>query len=211
MRWAAEVTMLATLLAAPLAHAQSCHAGTVGEDEIVWRSTIVGPLREPIPRSLDVERIHGGAIVDGQIVATHRTVEIVSRQPIGDHLTPPLARGGQRITLDGADRLTFAPRALERRVGHHASIGMSEANIRWLDDACGRANGVRIYVEQASYADLEGEIGRGDDHRRPFLLVGIALLVVLAALGALAYRRFTRAAELEDAEAAIEERFRAIE
>lgn len=182
MRWAVEIA-LACLFVSSVASAQACHEGTIEGDRIVWRSTI-----------------------DGR--------RVVARQPIGDALTPPPARGPQRITLAGArrERVSFVPDdTLERHVGYHATLGMTHRTMRALDHACGRApaQSVRIYVD-ATNARLGGQIVRGDDRRRPFLIVGGLLLFALIVIGALAYRCLARRAEIEDAEAAIEERFRAL-
>ncbi len=194
-------------------------------------------LARPVLAELDTARSPGiAAVADGKgaivafVVDTRRLsswredVTVVVRAPLvreGEEvvLTPPHARGGagQRIEVSGEGELRFEPEAslgFIHEVGSWATPGISEAGRRESDALLGGRDTPLdespIYVE-STYSALErGLRGRAltaTERARPGLILAVIVFVVLAAAAAAAYRRLSRDARIEQAEATLREEF----
>jgi hypothetical protein len=218
---------LASLVCTSLAHAEVCHEGVVSDGEIRWRTVLFGDasLLEPLPDDVALESIEGGTArvesgrlvgVDAELVPTVvRTRQSIEGADVVLH--PPLVEGSARIVVTGVgeDRVDFAPAIdgpIERRVGHHASRSVGDAERAALDRLCGSPGRSRpTFVRGVRYDDLRGALVRAED-RRGFVLSLAAVLAIVFVVGAMiAYRRLGARARIEHAEAVIDERFRELE
>jgi hypothetical protein len=207
--------VIASAVAPGLGHAQACHHGVVGDDAIAWETrTGAGAL---VSGESSVESIEGGSLERGAIRPQGgSTVRVRTRQAIDGTLRPPLVRGPQRITLSsaGGEPVTFEPHVdgpLERHVGYTTTGGLDRAARRQIDDVCGRAEGIPLYVEAAGPIVIEGALSRPSERRETLLWVGGALLLTAGVGGGMAYRRLRDRAAVEQADALLEERYRALD
>lgn len=145
---------------------------------------------------------------------------LITRQSLAAgaiELHPPLLLGPQRIVLGArnGERVDFVPvldGPIQRHVGHHASRGIDPRTRAALDRACGARERMRAtYVRDVTYDELEGEIVRAEDRRAPLMWTGGLLLLFGALAAVIAYRRLEARAQIEHADALIDQRFRALE
>lgn len=185
-------------------------------------------LASPLPAGIDVDEARSPGVratrdARGRVVAIAHDaaatdeVSVVVVQPVASRadltLHPPLAAGDevQAVTLEGRDDVRFEPEArlgVARHVTYSVAVDVDDASRHAADALLALPVGVGqpppLYVRaRGPMVDpgLVGSVTTAHERSRPAYFGAIALFVLGVGALAVLYRRFSRDARVEQAEA----------